>query len=203
MLRTYELLSLLCHVYNEFCGEFVCSRHQADLAPVPLSIFRSNSKFNKNSERSSFEYTRPITTIFCTYFILECFEFSWNFEFDRNMLSGTGASVGVNVAINHWCPVASITGLFKTIRFIDLFMPIYEASVHWNLCVSGVRQRFVYSGASGNHTRDSKSREMKVSIHSIVLAVDLVSTRCNLRQNVATRVDMGLQPSSVFLNEIV
>ena len=36
------------------------------LAPVPLSIFRSNSKFDENSECSSFEYTRPITTIFCT-----------------------------------------------------------------------------------------------------------------------------------------
>ena len=35
-------------------------------APVPLSIFRSNSKFDENSERCSFEYTRPITTIFCT-----------------------------------------------------------------------------------------------------------------------------------------
>ena len=36
------------------------------LPPVPLSIFRSNSKFDENSERSSFEYTWPITTIFCT-----------------------------------------------------------------------------------------------------------------------------------------
>ena len=35
-------------------------------APVPLSIFRSNSKFDENSERSSFKYIRPITTIFCT-----------------------------------------------------------------------------------------------------------------------------------------
>ena len=35
-------------------------------APVPLSIFRSNSKFDENRERSSFEYTRPITTILCT-----------------------------------------------------------------------------------------------------------------------------------------
>ena len=80
------------------------------LASVPLSIFPSNSKFDENSERSSFEYTRPITTIFCTRhavtlswrvqnivvigrvcFTLECFEFSSNFEFDRNMLSGTGA----------------------------------------------------------------------------------------------------------------
>ena len=36
------------------------------MAPVPLSIFRSNSKFDENSERSSFKYIRPITTIFCT-----------------------------------------------------------------------------------------------------------------------------------------
>ena len=35
-------------------------------APVPLSIFRSNSKFDENSERSSFKYTGPITTIFCS-----------------------------------------------------------------------------------------------------------------------------------------
>ena len=41
---------------------YVCSY---DLVPVPLSIFRSNLKFDENSERSSFEYTRPITTIFC------------------------------------------------------------------------------------------------------------------------------------------
>ena len=36
------------------------------LAPVPLSIFRSNSKFDENSKHSSIKYTRPITTIFCT-----------------------------------------------------------------------------------------------------------------------------------------
>ena len=36
-----------------------------DQAPVPLSIFRSNSKFDENAERSSFKYTQPITTIFC------------------------------------------------------------------------------------------------------------------------------------------
>ena len=36
------------------------------LAPVPLSIFRSNSKFDENSERSSFKYVPPITTICCT-----------------------------------------------------------------------------------------------------------------------------------------
>ena len=35
-------------------------------APVPLSIFRSNSKFDENSKHSSVKYTWPITTIFCT-----------------------------------------------------------------------------------------------------------------------------------------
>ena len=33
-----------------------------------------------------------IVVIGRVYFTLECFEFSSNFEFDRNMLSGTGAS---------------------------------------------------------------------------------------------------------------
>ena len=42
------------------------ARHMSSLAPVPLSIFRSNSTFDENSECSSFEYTRTITTIFCT-----------------------------------------------------------------------------------------------------------------------------------------
>ena len=37
------------------------------LAPVPLSIFRSNSKFDENSKHSSVKYTRPITTICCTH----------------------------------------------------------------------------------------------------------------------------------------
>ena len=40
---------------------------KAYLAPVLLSIFRSNSKFDENSKHSSVTYTRPITTIFCTH----------------------------------------------------------------------------------------------------------------------------------------
>ena len=43
--------------------QFAWICHQA---PVPLSMFRSNSKFDENSERSSFKLIRPITTIFCT-----------------------------------------------------------------------------------------------------------------------------------------
>ena len=37
-----------------------------------------------------------IVVIGRVYFTLECFEFSSNFEFDRNMLSGTGAWLGWN-----------------------------------------------------------------------------------------------------------
>ena len=44
----------------------VGQRSNPVLAPVPLSIFRSNSKFDENSKHSSVKYTRPTTTIFCT-----------------------------------------------------------------------------------------------------------------------------------------
>ena len=51
---------------NIFRCFLYCQPKRTSLAPVPLSIFRSNSKFDENSERSSFKYIRPITTIFCT-----------------------------------------------------------------------------------------------------------------------------------------
>ena len=41
-------------------------KRDTHLAPVPLSIFRSNSKFDENSKHSSVKYTQPITTICCT-----------------------------------------------------------------------------------------------------------------------------------------
>ena len=44
----------------------ICNIDDISQAPVPLSIFRSNSKFDENSKHSSVKYTRPITTIFCT-----------------------------------------------------------------------------------------------------------------------------------------
>ena len=80
-----------------------------DLAPVPLSIFRiRNSMKIQNAlvlnipDRSQ-RYFAHVTTVTLSwrvqnivvigrvYFTLECFEFSSNLEFDRNMLSGTGA----------------------------------------------------------------------------------------------------------------
>ena len=77
-------------------------------APVPLSIFRSNSMKIQNAlvsnifDRSQ-RYCAHVTTVTLSWrvqnivvidrvcFTLECFEVWSNFEFDRNMLSGTGA----------------------------------------------------------------------------------------------------------------
>ena len=95
--HTFMWMWLIIHVLN------------LGLAPVPLSIFRSNSKFNENSKHSSVTYTWPITAIFCTRHdsatVVTCAKYRcdrssifetrafWIFiEFDRNMLSGTGAS---------------------------------------------------------------------------------------------------------------
>ena len=48
------------------CNFLSSHRRVQDQTPVPLSIFRSNSKFDENSKHSSVKYTRPITAIFCT-----------------------------------------------------------------------------------------------------------------------------------------
>ena len=67
-----ELTSFSCDIWRPLLpieirrGNSKCRLWLCDHAPVPLSIFRSNSKFDENSECSSFEYTRPITTTFCT-----------------------------------------------------------------------------------------------------------------------------------------
>ena len=100
-----ENSSVIC--YNEWCSvpSFVIQ-----LVPVPLTIFRSNSKFEQNWERSSLKYTKPITTKFAhvttvtlswrvqnfvvigrVYFKPEHCKIWSNFEFDRNIVSGTVA----------------------------------------------------------------------------------------------------------------
>ena len=49
------------------------------LAPVPLTVFRSNSKFDQNLQCSDLKYTLPITTKFCTrhdsYTVVTCAKF--------------------------------------------------------------------------------------------------------------------------------
>ena len=61
-LNDMKVLHIYIYLYFLLC--YFC--YLTRLAPVPLSLFRSNSKFDENSERSSFKYTRLITTIFCT-----------------------------------------------------------------------------------------------------------------------------------------
>ena len=86
-----------------------------DQAHVPLSIFRSNAKFDENSKHYCKIYAadhndivhtcvQNIVVIGRVYSKLERSEFSSNFEFDRNMLSGTGA-----VPIGIYLPVMGIS----------------------------------------------------------------------------------------------
>ena len=73
-----------------------------DLASVPVTLFRSNSKFDQNSQCSGLKYGPPITTKFftrhgsftvVTKFVAigwicygqEHYKLSLNFEFDRNL----------------------------------------------------------------------------------------------------------------------
>ena len=63
----YNLLKLEKKINKrQWLGQVMEVQLSCYLAPVPLSIFRSNSKFDENSKHSSVTYTRPITTIFCT-----------------------------------------------------------------------------------------------------------------------------------------
>ena len=80
----------------------------AHLAPFPLTIFWSNSKFYQNLQCSSLKCTLPTTTKFCTRHdsvtVVTCAKCCCDWlsifetralpiliEFDRNIVSGTGA----------------------------------------------------------------------------------------------------------------
>ena len=95
---------------RQLSGETTVCCIYGDQAPVPLAIFRSNSKFYQNLPCSGLKCTLPITTKFCThhdnvtvvtcanfaaigyvYSKLELSRFWSNLEFDRNIGSGTGA----------------------------------------------------------------------------------------------------------------
>ena len=122
-------------------------------APVPLSIFRSNSKFDENSERSSFKYIRPITTIFCTRHdsdtVVTCAKYRCDrprifytrvfwifFEFDRNMRSGTGARCLYFCHVQYILPSWGIHTQFSLgcvlLRFGTVqFCPDPSGLTHW------------------------------------------------------------------------
>ena len=52
-----------CCMGGKYQNGFSSTRHQA---PVPLTIFRSNSKFDEKLECSSLKYAKLIITKFCT-----------------------------------------------------------------------------------------------------------------------------------------
>ena len=58
------------------------------------------------------------------YFTLECFEFSSNFEFDRNMLSGTGT----------WCLQTSL----PAVQWVLVVETSASVSSSTNICSSGI-----------------------------------------------------------------
>ena len=81
-----------------------------DQTSIPLAVFRSNSKFDKNSQCSGLKLVLPITTAYRTRndsnTIVTCakcrcdglyrlwtraLQISLNYEFDRIIVSGTGA----------------------------------------------------------------------------------------------------------------
>ena len=92
--------------------------YDADQVPVPLTMFRSNLKFDQNLQCSGLKHTPPITTKCCTrhdsvtvvtYTKCRCdrlnmiwtrtFQIFIELEFDRNIVSGTGAVHRRRVAV--------------------------------------------------------------------------------------------------------
>ena len=62
----WELFFTLNPAYMTSIRLFIGCQHRNVLAPVPLTIFRSNLKFDQNLECSSLKCVLPITTKFCT-----------------------------------------------------------------------------------------------------------------------------------------
>ena len=98
----------------------------SDQGPVPQTIFQSNLKFDPNLECAGLKCPPPITAKFCTRqdsetrdvckvslwsvkYILkpEHCKFWSNFEFDRNIFSGTGARSPSNTCHNSSAMVSS------------------------------------------------------------------------------------------------
>ena len=85
-------------------------------APVPLSIFRSHSKFNENSECSSFEYTRPTTTICCTRHDSDTAETCAKYRCDRpRIFSGQRGIWLLHFFYDIWPIFHHITSVMKCI----------------------------------------------------------------------------------------
>ena len=150
----------------------ICS---LDQTPVPLSIFWSNSKFNENSKHSSVKYMRPITTIFCTrhdsvtvvqnivviggvYSKLERSEFSSNFEFDRNMLNGTGARFASGI---HVTPFTPMNDIFFVMWPVEALSHLEQCFGHAEMATRGTvvqRLQNALTDLRGSHHLQYRSR---------------------------------------------
>ena len=81
-------------------------------APVPLTVFRSNLKFNKNFEYSGLKYAQPITTNFCTchdsYTVVTCAKFHCD---QLNMLWTRALQIFIEFRIQskYWYQMAART----------------------------------------------------------------------------------------------
>ena len=60
---SYIYIYIHCHTTKVFASFFVIAQV---LVPIPLTIFRSNSKFDQKLQCSGLRCTQPITTKFCT-----------------------------------------------------------------------------------------------------------------------------------------
>ena len=117
-----------------------------------------------------------IVVIGCVYFTLECFEFSSNFEFDRNMLSGTGAwflflllhffmiyvTSDAKVALNY------IMSHYNDVIMSAMTFQITSASIVYSTVCSAADQSKHQSSASmafvrGIHRRPVDSSHKKAS----------------------------------------
>ena len=104
-----------------------------DQAPVPLSIFRSNSKFDENSKHSSEKCIRPITTIFCTrqcHCRDVCKISLWSVEYIRNyrVLNFHQISNSIEICLVGRAPVLLLQACSVSKPRISTVLPIRPKS---------------------------------------------------------------------------
>ena len=88
------------------------------------------------------------------YFTLECFEFSSNFEFDRNMLSGTGArwlDIEIKTKLEaegdddcSWLSWGILQGTILQIIFHQKFFPDSQINFHLNSMAGQLITKFLH-----------------------------------------------------------
>ena len=105
-------------------------------ALVSNILYRSQRYFAHVTTVTLSWRVQNIVVIGRLYFTLDCFEFSSNFEFDRNMLSGTGARPHLWLYIRTpscrliWQHIFPMHGTSRTLIFY--FFGYYKSANIWN-----------------------------------------------------------------------